>query len=137
MAKVNLVNKQVQLGIEEIIRFQIITHCYINRIVMSDLDIDCLTFLGVVGKVELTDFCKHMAEKRLSKKLSKSKSKTHKPESSPQSIRNILIRAEKQNLLLKEGNGRKKISLSPDLKIQTTGNIMLNYKFICLDTQEA
>lgn len=137
MAKVNLVNKQVQLGIEEIIRFQIITHCYINRITMSELDIDCLTFLGVVGKVELTDFCKHMAEKRLNKKLSAWKTKARRPESSPQTIRNILIRAEKEKLLFKEGTGRKKISLSPDLKIQTVGNIMLNYKFICLEPQEA
>jgi hypothetical protein len=137
MAKVNLVNKQVQLGIEEIIRFQIITHCYINRIILSELDADCLTFLGVVGEVELTDFCKHMAEKRLNKKLSVWKAKTHRPESSPQTIRNILIRAEKAKLVLKKGTGRKKISLSPDLKIQTVGNIMLNYKFICLEPQEA
>lgn len=137
MAKVNLVNKQVQLGIEEIIRFQIITHCYINHITLSELDVDCLSFLGVVGKVELTDFCKHMAERRLNKKLSAWKSKTRRPEASPQTIRNILIKAEKANLLFKEGEGRKKISLHPDLKIQTAGNIMLNYKFICLDTQEA
>ena len=123
MAKVNLVNKQVQLGIEEIIRFQIITHCYINHITLSELDVDCLSFLGVVGKVELTDFCKHMAERRLNKKLSAWKSKTRRPEASPQTIRNILIKAEKAN--------------HPDLKIQTAGNIMLNYKFICLDTQEA
>jgi hypothetical protein len=36
----------------------------------------------------------------------------------------------KQNLLLKDGGGRKKISLHPELKILTEGNILLNYKII-------
>lgn len=135
MAQVNLVNKQVQMSLDEIIKFQLITHCYINRIILSELDLDCLTHLGVLGESELTDFCNLMAEKRLAEKLKTwqphpDNPKEKKPEASPQTIRNVLIKVEKENLLHKEGRGRKKISLNPDLKIQTTGNILLNYKLI-------
>ncbi len=75
-----------------------------------------------------------MAEKRLFEKLKTWVPKVNdpndkKPVASPQTIRNILIKIEKDNLILKQGT-RKKISLHPELKIQTSGNIMLNYKMI-------
>lgn len=139
MAQVNLVNKQVQLTLSEIIKFQLITHCYINKITLSELDLDCLTHLGVLGTSELTEFCNLMAGKRLEEKLKTwephpDNLKERKPEASPQTIRNILIKIEKENLLIKEGRGRKRISLNPELKIQTDGNILLNYKFIHVGT---
>lgn len=129
MAKVNVVNKQVQMGRSEIIKFQLLTHCYINHITLSDLDFDCLTQLGVLGESELTDFCTMMAERRLQEKL-KTVSETvgKKLEASPQTIRNVLIKVEKDGLIQKTGKGRKKISIHPDLKIQTEGNVLLNYK---------
>ncbi len=139
MAKVNLVNKQVQMNLAEIIKFQLITHCYINNITLSELDLDCLTYLGVLGESELTEFCNLMAKKRIEDKLktwkpSTDKPKERPPEASPQTIRNVLIKVEKENLLLKEGKSRKKISLNPLLNIQTSGNILLNYKFVHLDS---
>jgi len=141
MAKVNLVNKQVQMQLDEIIKLQLITHCYVNRITLSDLDLECLVSLGKLGEAELTDFCNEMAEKRLAEKLKTWKAnpdnpKERLPEASPQTIRNVLIKVEKENLLRKEGKGRKKISLNPDLKIQTAGNILLNYKFIRVEPTE-
>ena len=74
MAKVNVVNKQVRMDLNDIIRYQLITHCYINRIVLSELDYECLTNLGLLGESELTEFCTMMADKRLNEKL-----KTWKP----------------------------------------------------------
>lgn len=139
MAQVNLVNKQVQMDLIEIIKFQLITHCYINQINLSELDLDCLTYLGLLGEVELTDFCNQMAEKRLRDKMktwkpSPDKPGEKKPDSSPQTIRNVLIKAEKENMILKNGRGRKKIALNPNLKIQTAGNILLNYKLLRVDS---
>lgn len=141
MAQVNLVNKQVQLMLDEIIKFQLITHCYINNIVLTELDLDCLVNLGKMGGAELTEFCNFMADKRCDDKLKTwkpdpSDPKKRRPEASPQTIRNVLIKIEKENLLLKEGKGRKRISLNPNLNIQLSGNILLNYKFIYLDTQK-
>jgi hypothetical protein len=141
MAQVNLVNKQVQMTLDEIIRFQLITHCYINNINLSELDIDCLAHLGRLGQSELTEFCTFMAEKRLADKLKTWKPnpdnpREKRPEASSQTIRNVLIKVEREKLLVKEGRGRKRISLNPELKIQTAGNILLNYKLIHLDTQK-
>ena len=139
MAKVNLVNKQIQMTLDEVIKFQLITHCYINRIVLSELDLDCLTHLGVLGDSELIEFCTFMSNKRLDEKLKTWKPnpdnpKEKKPEASPQTIRNVLIKVEKENLLIKEGRGRKKIFLNPKLQIQTQGNILLNYKLIHIES---
>jgi len=142
MAKVNLVDKKVQMRLAEIIKFQLISHCYINRITLSELDLDCLTELGLLGQAELGEFCSLMAEKRLQERLEiwandPEKSVSTRPSASPQTIRNVLIKVEKENLLKKEGTSRKKISLSPDLKIQTSGNIVLNYKVFHLEAQKA
>ena len=139
MAKVKLVNKQVRMDLDEIIKFQLITHCYINHIAMSDLDFECLINLGKIGEYELTDFCTLMAEKRHEEKLKTWKSEKHgakKPNVSPQTIRNVLIKVEKDNLLIKTGAGRKKITLNPDLKIQLDGNILLNIKLVHIEPQK-
>ena len=39
MAKVNVVKKQVQMELDQIIKLQIITHCYIHNVIVSDLEI--------------------------------------------------------------------------------------------------
>lgn len=142
MAQVSLVNKQVQMMLDEIIKFQIITYCYINKIVLTELDIDCLVNLGRMGSTEITEFCNLMADKRCDDKLKIWKPDTSnplkkKPEASPQTIRNVLIKIEKEKLLFKEGKRIKKISLNPALKVQTTGNIVLNYKFVYLVPKES
>jgi hypothetical protein len=141
MAKVNVVNKQVQMDLLDIIRFQLLTHCYINHINLSELDFECLTQLGILGESELTDFCTFMAQKRVETKLKSAKSGGDSPirkvEASPQTIRNVLIKVEKDGLIQKTGKGRKKISINPELKIQTQGNVFLNYKFLHVEPQEA
>lgn len=140
MAKVNLVDKRARLSLWDVIRFQLITHCYLNRIALSELDYDCLTNLGLQGEPDLSTFCSFMAKKRLDEKLRSWKPKAKgdvAPALSPQTIRNALIRLEKEKLVYKNGEGRKKIALHPDLKIQTKGNILLDYKFVHVAPQEA
>ena len=140
MARVNLVDKKVQMNIAEIVKFQLMSHAFVNNINLSELDLDCLTNLGLAGKVELTEFCSSMAEKRLQEKLKTwqpSRPNEKAPTASPQTIRNVLTKVEKDNLLLKNGKGRKKIMLNPNLQIQTEGNIVLNYKFYRLEPKES
>lgn len=140
MAKVNLVDKRAKLSLWDVIRFQLITHCYLNRIALSELDYDCLTNLGIQGEPDLSAFCSFMAEKRLEEKLRTWKPKEKGdtgPTLSPQTIRNVLIRLEREKLVHKGGDTRKKISLHPDLKVQTKGNILLDYKFIHVAPEEA
>jgi DNA-binding transcriptional regulator YhcF (GntR family) len=54
----------------------------------------------------------------------------------PQTVRNCLSKLEKLGFITKEGKNRKKIFLSENLKIQILGNIVLDYKVICLDTKK-
>jgi hypothetical protein len=120
MAKVNLVNKKIQLSRSEIIKFQLISHCYFEKSNMSESDYNCLTLLGGVGKYDLSEFCELAASYHIFK--------------STQTVRNCLIRMEKMGLISKEGKSRKQISLHPDLKIQTKGNILLNYNIIHIES---
>ena len=97
MAKLHLVEKKVRMNKEDIIRYQIITHCYINHISLSTTDVDCLVSLGTYGVIELTDFCKKVADARLDEKLQEWKTDMSKkrPEASPQTIRNSVFKLEK------------------------------------------
>ena len=115
---------------EDIIRYQIITHCYINHITLSTTDMECLVFLGSYGTIELTEFCKIVADARLDEKLKEWKLDTSKkrPEASPQTVRNSIFKLEKMGLIIKGNTGRRTITLNPNMKIQTQGNILLDFK---------
>lgn len=115
---------------EDIIKYQIITHCYINHISLSTTDMDCLVMLGGFGKIELTEFCKVVADKRADEKLKEwnnDKSK-RRPESSPQTVRNAILKLEKLGLIIKAPEGKRIVTLNPNMKIQTQGNILLDFK---------
>lgn len=120
MANVTQIEKRVKMDNWDIVKYQILTHCYLQKIIVSEADLDCLTFLAKTGETELTQFCSLAAEKKIFQ--------------SPQTVRNALNKAETKNLITKEGRSKKKISLHPDLKVQTSGNILLDYKFLALET---
>lgn len=120
MAIVNQVEKKVQMKIWEIIKYQILTYCYLNNIQVSDADLECLTLLSISGEQELTGFCLEVFEKSIFQ--------------SSQTVRNALSKAEKKELILKQGRSKKRISINPKLNIQTSGNILLDYKFLALET---
>lgn len=121
MAIVNQVTKKVRMSTWDIVRYQILTHCYINKITVSEADLDCLTFLAIEGDQELSTFCaKACDDQHLL--------------SSAQSVRNCLAKAEKKDLIRKIGKNKKKIFINPDLGIYSTGNILLDYKILSIET---
>jgi hypothetical protein len=120
MAIVNQVQKRIRMEIWDITKFQIAVHCQLKDISISSLDLNCLTLLALSGERELTDFCTTAAEKEIF--------------GSSQSVRNALTKAEKRNLIIKQGKGKKKIKINPDLKIQTEGNILLDYKIVRVES---
>lgn len=122
MAKFNVIDKKVVMGLHDIIKYQVLTHCYVNRIPVTDSDLECLATLAASGESDLTEFCLLVTEKRIFK--------------STQSVRNCLVKLEKNNLISKEGKTKKKIVLNPTMRVQTSGNILVNHKFIRVDTQE-
>jgi hypothetical protein len=124
MALVNQVQKRVKMPKWDIVKFQILTHCYINRITMSESDLDCLTLLSFNQPIELSNFCLDAsAEEDWIFK-------------SPQTVRNSINKSEKTGLIIKDPTNKKVIMLNPALKIQTEGVILLDYKFLGHDTEE-
>jgi hypothetical protein len=120
MAIFNQVEKKVRMEYWDIIKFQLMTHCYLQKIAVSESDLNCLTYLATQGEQELTDFCNQCAAKQIF--------------SSPQTVRNAINKAERKNLIIKDGKTKKRIVLHPDVKVQTEGNILLDYKFVALAT---
>lgn len=122
MALFNQVEKRMRLTTWQSVKYQLITYCYLYNIQVSDADLDCLTFLALEGEQELTSFCFKAYEKKIF--------------SSTQSVRNCLTKAEKKNLIKKEGKNKKKIYIHPDLKMMAQGNILLDFKFLSVATKE-
>lgn len=117
MALVNQVQKRVVMSKNDVIKFQILTHCYINRITMSESDLDCLTLLSLLGPIELSHFCYEASDE-------------HKIFKSEQTVRNCINKCEKNNLVSKDPSNKKVVFIDPALKVQTEGDILLDFKFL-------
>lgn len=118
MASFQQVEKKVRMDFWDCIKFQILTHCYLQKIAVSESDLECLTFLANEGELELTEFCNRVADAKIF--------------SSPQTVRNAVNKAERKNLVVKDGKTKKRIMLNPSLQVITQGNILLDYKFVAL-----
>ena len=123
MALVNKVDKRVKMSKDDIIKYQILTHCFLNDIQISNSDLECLCELAKCGTKELTHFCEDISKKEIFK--------------SAQSCRNALTKAEKKKLIIKNGSNKKTISLNPDMNIQIEGTILLDYKILGIETEES
>jgi len=123
MAIVNQVDKRVRMDKWGIVKYQILTHCYLNKISVSEADLNCLTYLALEGDQELTNFCVKAHVKDIF--------------SSIQSVRNCLTKAEKKNLIKKEGKNKKRIFINPELKVFSKGSILLDFKFLSVEPKES
>jgi hypothetical protein len=86
---------------------------------------------------ELSDFCNACCAPENKDKES-TLSHTRTIFKTPQTVRNSLAKLANYNIISKEGLGHNKtIELNKDLKIQTEGNILLDYKLYYIDTQES
>lgn len=117
MALVKRVQKKVIMSKEDIIKFQLITHCYLNKITVSNSDLECLTLLSILGPLELTHFCYDAAEE-------------HNIFKSQQTVRNCINKCLKSDLIIKDDSNKKLININPKLNIETLGSIFLDYKFL-------
>jgi hypothetical protein len=123
MAVVNQVRKTVRMDLWSIVKFQLAVHCHLKSLNVSDQDLSCLTFLALSGEKELTEFCDAATKNKIF--------------GSSQSVRNAITKAEKKSLIVKKGKSKKKISISDDLRVQISGNILLDYKFVHVESQKA
>ena len=117
MALVNQVQKKVIMSKPDVIKFQILTHCYINRITVSESDLECLTLLCNIGPIVLTAFCYDASEE-------------YKIFKSEQTVRNCINKCEKNKLVIKDAANKKIILINPNMQIQSEGDVLLDYKFL-------
>lgn len=122
MSKVKLVDKQVSMRLAQLIKYQILTHCFIEDNQVSDADLSCMTLLGTTGESDIAEFCNIAAVNHIFK--------------TAQTVRNCVIKLEKMKLIIRDSS-KKKISLNPLMKIQTKGNILLQFKFYHIDTEKS
>ncbi len=116
MALVTKIEKKIKMSKDEVIKYQILTHCFLKDVQISLSDLNCLHLLALAGKVELTKFCKNISSSGIFK--------------SAQSCRNALSKAEKKGLIVKDGDNKKKIYITPEMEIEIEGTILLDYKIL-------
>lgn len=117
MAIVKRVQKKVIMPRKDVIKFQLITHCYLNRIMVSNSDLECLTLLSSTGPIEIAHFCYDAADEQ---KIFKSQ----------QTVRNCINKCIKSKLVVKDSKNKKLVYLNPKLNIETLGSIFLDYNFL-------
>ena len=117
MAIVKRVQKKVIMSTKDIIKFQLITYCYLNRITVSNSDLECLTLLSSLGSIESSHFCFDAADE-------------HKIFKSQQTVRNCINKCMKFKLVVRDSKNKKLVHLNPKLSIETLGSIFLDYNFL-------
>jgi len=123
MALVKKVDIKLQTNLDTTIKFQIMTYCFFADILISNSDLKFLMELAKTGKVELTIFCKSLVDKGIFK--------------SPQSARNAITKAEKKQLLAKDGINKKTIIINKEINVQTEGLVLLDYKILGSEPKES
>lgn len=121
--QVNKLNKSIEMGRLDIIKYQLFTYCYFEKIPISDAATHCLALLSLFGQKSLNEFCNEMAELKLF--------------ASPQAVRNTVSQQEEQKLIVKEGGTRKTIKVNPAIPLITEGNILLDFKILSRDTHQS
>ena len=107
MAIVTNVDLKLKVDIDDSIKYQIVTYCFFNKLLISNTDLDFLSELSKNPKMEISKFCNLLTEKSIFK--------------SPQSARNAISKAEKKSLLVKSGTNKKVISINKNINVQTSG----------------
>lgn len=132
MAQVNKIEKSGIMDLWNIVRFQIFLYCHLNKVNISESDVDCLALLCINKESELTAFCNAACEidERDRDHNLKVEFEIFK---TPQSVRNAINKLENIGLIIKTGKSKKKISINPDTNIISEGNIFVQTKFLRKD----
>ena len=136
MAVVKKVQKVGHMNLWEIVKFQVHLHCHLNKINISESDLESLTLLAINGESELSAFCNAACEPD---ERDRDLMLPHEREifKTPQSVRNSINKLDNMGLIEKKGKSKKKISVNPLLQIQSEGNIFVEVKFLRDESKEA
>lgn len=124
MALVNQITLDIRMELWDIVRFQIAFHCYLNKITVTEQNLDCLTLLTISGETEIGEFCERAARNSVFK--------------NSQSARTALQFLEKKELITtyKEGKNKKRLKLHEKIIVKTEGNILMNIKILRVEAPQ-
>jgi hypothetical protein len=122
MAIVNKVDLKLKVSLNNSIKYQILTYCFFENIMISNSDLEFLTVLARNPKMEISKFCILLTELTIFK--------------SAQSARNAISKAEKKNLVSKNGSNKKTIILNKTINVQKDGLVLLDYKILGSESKE-
>jgi hypothetical protein len=123
MAVVKKVDFKLKVDINVSIKYQILTYCFFNDVLLTKTDLEFLYELSLNSKIEIAKFCEILTNRKIFK--------------SSQSARNAISKIEKKGLLIKAGNNKKTITINKAMNVQTNGLVLLDYKILGNDSKEA
>lgn len=115
--------QKILLSKNDIVKYQLLKHCFLNKINLSNSEYECLTLLCLTGKIELSSFCNMTVTEDIFK--------------TPQTCRNFLNRLSKLNVVERDTSSKIKVNVSESLNILTEGNILLIDKIVYIDPKES
>jgi hypothetical protein len=122
MAIVNKVDLKLKVSLDSTIKYQILTYCFFNNIVISNSDLQFLAVLAKNPNMEISKFSILLTTLDIFK--------------SPQSARNAISKAEKKNLVIKKENNKKTVVINKAINVQKEGLVLLDYKILGNDSEE-
>ena len=122
MAIVNKVDLKLKVSLDNTIKYQILTYCFFNNIVISNSDLQFLAVLAKNPNMEISKFSILLTTLNIFK--------------SPQSARNAISKAKKKNLITKKENNKKTVVINKAINVQKEGLVLLDYKILGNEPEE-
>ena len=125
--QVHKVEKKLRLTKKDAVKYQLLTELVFLRkeqVIPSDMDI--LTLLAMWGPLELSKFCNEAAkELYVIEKMEDFSIRA-------QNVRNRMSKLQKRGFVVKDPEDKKVVKLASDIPVESTGNVLLDYKFLGL-----
>ena len=83
---------------------------------------DTLAYLGMWGEMNISDFCEQIVEKDIF--------------SNPQTVRNFILKCVKDKYVLRNGKGKKIISLIKTVDLLSEGNILIDMQIYHVENKK-
>jgi hypothetical protein len=133
--QINKVTRKVRLDSRlDAIKYQLVTELmFLRKHPLIDTDLTYLALLVELGPIPLKEFC-HKAVLHVYGPSVVTDVEKHPVR--VQTVRNILGVMEKRGLIVKEGKGKKILRINPNIPLTKDGDILLEYNFLYIETQE-
>ena len=133
--QINKVIRKVRLDSRlDSIKYQLITELmFLRKQPLIDTDLTYLALLVMWGPISLKEFC-HKAVLHVYGATIVTDVEKHPVR--VQTVRNRLGVMEKRGLITKQGKGKKILSINPAIPMTIQGNVLLEYNFLYIETQE-